>query len=67
MVEHSQKGCTVRVSSQFQVELAIMKENSKCFVLVYSSLLLQKNVSFHLNKNNGWVKHFVKDNLSKNI
>ena len=39
-VEYTNEGCTVRVSSQFQVKRVVIAENSKCFVLAYSSPLL---------------------------
>ena len=42
-VKYTHEGCTVRVSSQFQVERAVMAENLKRFVLAYSSPLLQRD------------------------
>ena len=42
-VEYTYKGCTIRASSQIQVEQAVMAENSKRFILAYSSLLLQRD------------------------
>ena len=44
MVEYLDNGCVVRVSSQIQVEKVIMAENSKYFVLAYSSPLLCRDV-----------------------
>ena len=44
VVEYSDNGCVVRVSSQVRVEQAIMTEKSKHFILVYSSLLLCRDM-----------------------
>ena len=42
-VEHTHDRCTVRVSSQFQVERAVMAENSRRFVSAYRSPLLRRD------------------------
>ena len=44
VVEYKEYGIMIRSLSKIQVEKAIMIENSKCFQLVYSSLLF-KNLS----------------------
>ena len=43
-VEYMLDGSRVRVSEQLEVERAVMKENSKKFMLVYKSIIFSKEI-----------------------